>query len=522
MYVFRNNTIERFFPQSYRFSGYDDISVIPEDDSYLWFYQAPMGSDQGKIASEIDGFIQKFQIVLSQIPKDKTFVVLTMELLFDISPIEQDTIVRDSIAGYNATLYSAGKEHANIKIIDFADFTNQYSKKDLVDWKYYFISQMGINPRLSRPFSEWFEKKLSQIALKRKKCLILDLDNTLWEGVLGEDGKEGIKIGGDYPGKAFHFFQKALLNLSQSGIILTACSKNNEKDVLEAWKDNPFMILREDNFVAWRINWLDKVSNIKSLADELNIGLDSMVFIDDNPSERELVRQMLPEVSVPEFPAQPYDLPIFYKDLVDTYFKVYSVTEEDKAKIEQYRANALRSGSQRHFSNLEDFLRSLEMKLVIEKANDYNIPRIAQLTQKTNQFNLTTKRYKDTDIRYMADQGYRIWCISVTDRFGDSGICGCAIVKGSMIDSFLLSCRILGKGIEYAFIMSILQQLKNDGIEIIESCYIPTAKNQQTEDFYEHCGFQCTSEEDNGRKHYKINLLQSDLIIKNYFTIVMK
>ena len=522
MYVFRNNTIERFFPRSYRFSGYGDISEIPEDDSYLWFYQAPLDSDQEAIAREVEGYLQKFQIVLSQIPENKTFIVLTTELLYDSSPAESYNTVREVIIAYNQGLFSAEREHPNVKVINFSDFTCRYSRKELIDWKYFFLFQMGLNPKLSRPFGEWFERKVSQIALKRKKCLVLDLDNTLWGGILGEDGKAGIKVGGDYPGKAYYFFQKSLLELSNTGVILTVCSKNNEQDVLEAWEDNPFMALRKENFVTWRINWLDKASNIKSIADELNIGLDSIVFIDDNQSERELIRSFLPEVTVPDFPEQPYDLPVFFKELVDSYFKVYSITDEDKTKTEQYKANALRAESQKHFSDLEGFLNNLEMHLSIEKADAYNIPRIAQMTQKTNQFNLTTRRYTDSDIRNMVEKGCRIWCIDVSDRFGKSGISGCVIVDGINIDSFLLSCRILGKGIEFAFLKSILKQLRNDGLEIIESCYIPTAKNSQTEYFYEKCGFVCTSEEPDGTKHYMINLTESDLKVKDYFTITIK
>ena len=348
---------------------------------------------------------------------------------------------------------------------------------------------------------------------------MLDLDNTLWGGVLGEDGISGIKMGGDYPGKAFAFFQKLLLQLSKAGVILTVCSKNNEADVLEAWDKNPFMVLKKEHFAAYRINWTDKATNIKELADELNLGLDSFVFIDDNPTERELIKQMLPMVSVPEFPAQPYELPVFFKMVVEDYFKVYSITEEDKKKTEQYKANAARAQAQHSFTDFGAFLESLDIQITIEAANEFNIPRIAQMTQKTNQFNLTTKRYTDADVKGFLANGWKIWCISVADRFGDNGITGCIIINGDEIDTFLLSCRILGKGIEKAFIKKIMTLLKEGGVSSVKAAYLPTAKNAQVADFYDRCGFPCVAENADGSKNYLLDLTTADLEIEKYYHI---
>ena len=349
-------------------------------------------------------------------------------------------------------MFEAEAKYSNVKVLDIAEFTRNYSSADLFDWKFYFMSQMGMNPKLHKEFKLWFEQKLNSIALKRKKCLVLDLDNTLWGGILGEDGIAGIKIGGDYPGKAFLYFQEALLQLSKSGVMLAVCSKNNEQDVLDAWERNPYIVLRKDSFVAYRINWNDKATNIKEISEELNIGLDSFVFVDDNPTERELVKQMLPMVSVPDFPSQPYEFPIFFKQLVEQYFKVYSITDEDKKKTEQYKANAARNKAQQSFADFDKFLESLNIQLTIEKANEFNISRIAQMTQKTNQFNLTTKRYTDSDIHSFVEKGWDIWCISVADKFGDNGTTGLIMINGDEIDTFLMSCRVLGKGIEFEFL----------------------------------------------------------------------
>ena len=523
MFVFRNNTVERFFPKDYTFSGYDDISTIPsEANGYVWFFQAPISFNRVALAEEIRGYQQKFDFVISQIDPNKTVIALTMEDIYAVPFTDDDYEVRGAIEGYNAALFVAEKTHANVKVIDYSEFTRRYPVADLFDWKFFFISQMGINPKLTKDFQAWWQRKLDSISLKRKKCLVLDLDNTLWGGVLGEDGIEGIKLGGDYPGKAFHYFQEALLELSKSGVILTVCSKNNEADVLEAWERNPFMVLKKDHFATWRINWMDKATNIKELADELNIGLDSFVFIDDNPTERELIKQVLPMVEVPEFPAQPYELPVFFKEVLEKYFRVYSITSEDKKKTEQYKANAQRAQAQRSFVDFDAFLESLDIQITIEAANEFNIPRIAQMTQKTNQFNLTTKRYTDADVKGFLTQGWKIWCISVADKFGDNGITGCIMIDGDTIDTFLLSCRILGKGIENAFIKKILSLLKEIGVTSIKADYVPTAKNVQVKDFYDRCGFPCVAEEANGHRTYLLELKDADLNIEKYYHIKLK
>ena len=522
-YVFRNNTVERFFPKEYSFSGYDDISSIPvEVNGYVWFYQAPISYNREASVELVQDHQQKLFYVLEQIDSNKTVIALTMEDIYAVPLTDDDFSVRRAIDQYNAALFEAEKTHANLKVIDFSEFTHNYPATDLFDWKFYFIGQMGINPKLAKDFQAWWSRKLESIALKRKKCIVLDLDNTLWGGILGEDGISGIKIGGDYPGKAFSFFQQSLHQLSKTGIILTVCSKNNEADVLEAWEKNPFMVLKKEHFAAYRINWADKATNIKELADELNIGLDSLVFVDDNPTERELIRHMLPMVYVPVFPSQPYELPLFFKKLVDECFKVYSITEEDRKKTAQYKANAARAQAQHSFTDFEAFLESLDIQITIEAANEFNIPRIAQMTQKTNQFNLTTKRYSDADIKSRLAHGWKIWCISVADRFGDNGITGAIMVNGNTIDSFLLSCRILGKGIEKAFLKKILALLKESGYISIWAHYIPTAKNAQVADFYEQCGFPCVINEADGKKSYVLDLEEADLEIKKYYHIILK
>ena len=519
-FVFRNYTVELLFPRGYSFSGYDDISVIPMDaDAFVWFSTIPVDPSPDSVKAKIFCYTQEFQFVLSKIDRDRLVIAVTMEPISFYKFQEIDHSVVSAIEAYNQALYDMEKACPNLKVVDFSGFTSQYDSKNLMDWKYFFVSQMALNPKLSKSFLGWWSLKLDSISQKRKKCLVLDLDNTLWGGILGEVGVEGIRVGGDYPGNAFSYFQRSLLQLMEQGVILAVCSKNNLRDVEEVWDKNPFQLLKKSHFSALRINWTDKATNIRSIADELNIGLDSMVFFDDNPSERELVRQALPMVEVPDFPEAPYDIPAFFKDCVEKYFTVYSLTEEDKRKTEQYKANAARNQAALSFDDYTKFLRSLDIKLKIMPIDEFNKGRIAQMTQKTNQFNLTTKRYTDVDLDRLSLEGAKIWCLSVADKFGDSGITGALIYLAGEIDTFLLSCRVLGKGIEKAFLKYVLGLLRENGVSSVRAVFSPTPKNAQVIDFYDKCGFRLEREEE-GVRYYGIDLVDADLTIEDYYSII--
>lgn len=524
-FIFRNQTVEPFFiGKDYTFSGYGDISVIPDmADIYIWFYLVPPGNDCA-VAKEVSDYLGKLEMVLERVDPAKQFIVFTLSSLANTSIVSGDTSLMQSVNNFNDGISNIASEHKNVKIVHFNEFARQYTPEQLVNWKFYFISQALLNPKLAKDFNHWWKKKEDEFALKRKKCLVLDLDNTLWGGILGEDGIAGIKIGGDYPGKAFTYWQQSLLELKKSGVMLAICSKNNEADVLDAWDNNPFMVLRKGDFVAWRINWQDKTTNIQELAKELNIGLDSMVFIDDNPTERELIRQFLPMVEVPEFPDKPYQLMSFYDKLVNDYFKVYSVTNEDKAKTEQYKANENRLALQKKIADFDDYLRSLEIKVKILPLDEYNLPRIAQMTQKTNQFNLTTRRYNENDIQQLSKEGCLIYCVSVSDKFGDSGITGVIILRPEsedvvFIDSMLLSCRILGKGIEFAFLDAVLNKLVDKGYKTAKARYMKTAKNSQVCDFYDRAWFTLINCNDEVRD-YSLNIIKRE--IKDFYTITIQ
>ena len=308
----------------------------------------------------------------------------------------------------------------------------------------------------------------------------------------------------------------------KKGIILAVCSKNNLADVQELWNNNPNNLINDKVLSAYRINWQNKAENIKSIAEELNIGTDSFVFIDDNPIERGLVKEFLPEVEVPEFPTKPYELVDFFWKVYNEYFTAYELSNEDLKKTEQYKENFFRNESKKVFANMDDYLRSLDIVVDIIPANDGNISRLAQMTQKTNQFNLRTQRYTEEDLKTKMNNGSHVFCANVKDKFGDNGITiECIVEEGKedlFLDTYLLSCRILGRDIEKITLLSIIQKLMEQTGKSIKAEYIPSKKNAMTKEFLEKVGFVLDKETEDGVKEYSFNPNQK-IEIKDYYTI---
>lgn len=519
--VYRNHTVEHLFKGlDAHYSGYGDIlHNAAEAENIVWFYFPTLKSNNDELAEEIATYYDRLQFVIDQ---NKSIPIVVFLLTDQLTQqwSHNDRKVKNAIHHFNQQVIKLSEQHKNIQFIDINDFTNQYKREELIDWKFYYISQMIINPKLGRKFNKWLKLKLKGLTSKRKKCLVLDLDNTMWGGILGEDGIDGIQIGDTYPGNAFKAFQENVLEASKNGIILALCSKNNESDVEEAWKKNPYIIVKKEHVAAYRINWQNKAANIAEIAAELNIGLDSLVFIDDNPAERTIVKQTLPEVTVPDFPEHPYQMNAFFWQVMNDYFQIYALTKEDKAKMHQYIENAQRKEAQKSFVDMDTFLSSLEMELEVQSANQFNINRIAQMTQKTNQFNLTTQRYIVNDIQNFVDKGDLVYCLAVKDKFGDNGITVGTIIelngKTAYFNTFLLSCRILGRGIENAFMYYLLNELIAKGIKKVKAAYIPSKKNKQTLVFYERFGFEVYNTKEDGTKEYQLEL-EKEFSIKDYY-----
>lgn len=394
---------------------------------------------------------------------------------------------------FNQKLSEISLQNTSLYIYDFNGFVNRYGEENIFDFRQYFSGDIKISfdyiPYLGHDFMGYIKAVLGM----NRKCIVLDLDNTLWGGVIGEDEINGIKLGLTGNGSAYNEFQKYLLSLQQRGIILTINSKNNSDDALEAIRNHPYMVLKEHHFACQKINWNDKISNMKEIAQELNIGLDSMVFFDDDPVNRELMKKVLPEVLTVDLSADPAS---FISSLIAlNEFNVLSITEEDTKRGTMYYQQKQRKELE-NTTNLDDFLTQLDIKVKILHCNEFTIPRISQLTLKTNQFNLTTKRYQEEDIRrFSTIDTMIVGCAQVEDKFGDSGLTGVFIISKERqdvwyIDTFLLSCRIMGRGIENAILSYIINEAKKKNVKKILAQYIPTKKNIPSEKFLENAGFK--------------------------------
>ncbi len=331
----------------------------------------------------------------------------------------------------------------------------------------------------------------------KAKVIALDADNTLWGGIIGEDGVGGIALGPDYPGNCYLDFQRRLLDLQQRGFVLALCSKNNAADVEQVLDAHPHQLIKDHHLVAKRVNWVDKAANLRELAKEINVGLNSFVFVDDSAHEIAAVRRLLPEVETVQMPTDPLQVPSVLECVAR--LQVLSLTDEDRTKTGLYLAERQRRTHKAHFggrsSDLGDYLASLEMRMDVVYDGAAQVARLAQLTQKTNQFNLTTRRYDDRQMaEFIAADDWRVAHFSLADVFGDSGIVGLAMVRlldagTAELDVFLMSCRVIGREAERAFLETLLGRLERDGVRALLADFVPTAKNALVKDFLAQNGF---------------------------------
>ncbi len=392
----------------------------------------------------------------------------------------------------------------NKKLVEYAE---EQSNVYIFNLQHYLF-KYGAQNAGTCPFSAEFNSYLADQYLfflhtlfyPKKKCLVVDLDNTLWGGIIAEDGLDGIQV------KAYGEIQRTIKKYLYQGVLLAINSKNNEEDAVQVFEKHPDMVLKLSDFAVRRINWNDKASNLQEIAQELNIAPDSMVFVDDTDFEIEAVQKMLPEVETIKFDTNPE------ADLTKVQnissFAFLRFTEEDEKRNEQYQAQVRRRQLEAKFDSLEEFYFSLQMQAEIKPASSEMLHRLAQLTQKTNQFNLTTKRYTEADLTSMlANDKYQIYTLRLIDKFGDNGLTGLAIIKQATkaweIDSFLLSCRIIGRGAEQALLSFVQNQALTKGINKLIGHYIPTDRNNLIRNFYQQNGFEFRNKDwilDNNRR----------------------
>ena len=434
-------------------------------------------------------------------------------------------LVSRSFEVYASAFWRGEMEKRGIPVVELAELASAIGREHFYNNRVWYMGSLPFSQNGEETIAEEMRRICRAIRSARKKCLALDLDGTLWGGAIGELGVEGVHLDLTGSGSRFRDFQRRMLDLKESGVLLAVISKNNMEDAMAGIREHPAMLLRERDFAAIRANWASKPENLLSIAKELNIGTDSFVFIDDNPVEREAMQIALPEVAVPSFPADYAQLEDFMIRVAREYFMQFRSTDEDRAKTEQYKAEADRRESMSAFPNMDEYLASLNMTLSLEGLSKRNIPRASQLTQKTNQFNLTTRRYSEAELMDLAaDPSVKGYIGGLRDRFGEYGniaLCVAKIfdkadkegkdgsgnpIKKASIDVFLMSCRVMGRGVESAFLSAVEQDLREAGVSEIEAFYGQTSKNEAVRDFWEKMGYEKTSSMEGGIETYMFSL----------------
>jgi len=408
-----------------------------------------------------------------------------------------------AIETINSELRRIASAHKGVFILDYDALVARHGRRAWHDERKWLTVRLPLAaasvPELA---SEWM-RFLHPLSGKVAKAIVVDLDNTLWGGVIGEDGMNGIRLGAEYPGAAFQELQRVLLRMTERGILLAIASKNNPNDALEVLDSHPAMLLRRKHFSAMRISWSDKAQSLREIAKELNIGIDSLAFLDDNPVEREQIRSAVPDVHVLDLPQDPMEFARFVAAC--PLFERLTLSEEDRQRTEMYQAQSVRAEIERTASSKEDFYRALEQKAEVARVDASTMSRTAQLTQKTNQFNLTTRRYNEQEISTIANTpGCAVYTLRVRDRFADNGLVGVAILRRTEdtaeIDTLLMSCRVIGRTVETAFLCYLLAEAEAAGARRMEGWYLPTKKNAPAREFYESHGFKLQQETGEGSR----------------------
>lgn len=516
-----------------RFGNYDNIVqdsfALQETDMVIVFYELINITENFHLQAELLGAEEVHEII----EKGKTDIDLIFAnlaskplVLFNKFSSRPFTGAHHAhrnldVIAHELNLHLAAQKPGNVQLIDLDRILSEVSVREALDKKK-FIKYKSL---YKIEFLKWYVCALENAILRRtgklKKALIFDCDNTLWKGVIGEDGPQGIDMSAkSETGIHYHLVQKIAVELSRKGILICLCSKNNPAEVEGLLGKHPDMVLDHDHIVSMKVNWTNKDENLRMLAEELNIGLDSFVFIDDSDFEVNLIRTNVPEVLTIAVPKDLAQYPDLIMETAQRFFNLEPL-KEDLKKVKIYKEQAQRTRAMNSAGNIDDYLATLGTNVVISRDNTEQIARVAQLTQKTNQFNLTTKRYTETDIAgFMHNPKASVFTIDVSDKFGDSGITGVMIVKESPadpsvaeIDSYLLSCRILGRKIEVFFLDHVMAYCRERNYTTVHAKYSKTSKNSQVKDYYKNMQFreeEVTEEETTYalslEKHKKANI----------------
>lgn len=453
-----------------------------------------------KLYTEID-------IIFNNLNKTKSVIFNSFSSLYYFNNNIQISKIENFVSELNS--YVDLKTKPNVTIINIDKIFSKIGFNNAIDYRFYNSSKAPYTFTFLKNYVTVIQNVILRNNGKLKKAIIFDCDNTLWKGIIGEDGIEGIDMSpNSKSGKFYNLVQHIAVFLSKKGIIIGLCSKNNEQDVLDVLRNHKDMVLKEEHIVIKKINWIDKVNNLKAIASELNIGIDSLVFVDDSSFEINLIKEQIPEIKTIQVPNLILDYPNLILKNVYGFFN-WSLNSDDSKKTQMYKQQFERENSKNEYNTIEDYLASLEIEIKIIKNNTEYISRIAQLTQKTNQFNLTTLRYTESQIEYFTlDHKYDVYAMFVKDKFGENGLTGVCITlkdendpQNIIIDTLLMSCRIIGRNIEYVFINNIICDIVKNDFKTLSASYIPTNKNSQVEDYYDKLGFNIVNNINNNKQY---------------------
>ena len=494
------NQVERQFldPSSELYQSDADYIVLFQSTHKLGEKHSLLSADQQEtLAEERLAFIAS--ICENPVLADKKIICLDYPEIEDTVFGSYATKVSSSLTyqvrKLNMGLMDLSQQYANLFICDIAGLQNKLGRNIMFAPNVYVSTEMVLSIDALPYVAGRVMDIVCAIKGQFKKCLILDLDNTVWGGVIGDDGIEGIQLGhGLGIGKAFTEFQMWVKKLKQRGIIICVASKNNEETAKEPFEKHPDMVLKLEDIAVFQANWETKVDNIRTIQRILNIGFDSMVFLDDNPFERNIVRENIPGITVPELPEDPGEYLEYLYSL--NLFETASYSQADKDRTKQYQVEAKRVSLQKTFSNEADFLKSLDMVSVVSGFNAFNTPRVAQLSQRSNQFNLRTVRYTEADIEaYGKDPDVIDLSFTLEDKFGDNGLIAVIIMKPQdaetlFVDTWFMSCRVLKRGMENFTLNTMVEAARQKGYKRIIGEYLPTPKNKMVEGHYPSLGFE--------------------------------
>lgn len=451
-----------------------------------------------------------FSILEAALSDNKIFYISDAYLYGFEMDVVWDKSVKPRIeARWNDDLQQLVSKHSNVRAFSYSTVIQHLGEDNAFSNKMWYMGKILYSASLQRSLAEEITQRIAVETRQAKKVLLLDLDNTIWRGLAGENDITPIVLSEDGVGLAYKNFQRVIKLIKQQGVVLGIVSKNNESDAISLIANHPHMVLRPDDFAAVRINWKNKAENITEIAKELNIGLDSIVFVDDNKAEQTLIKETLPDVVVPDFPDRPENLSGFMTEIYIKYFEKAVLTDEDREKTNQYQANRQRKELQESSVNYDGYLDGLEMKM-FRVDPERNIDRFIQLVNKTNQFNLTTRRLTEPEaFEVIQNPDSEVFLYRVMDRFGDNGIVAAVIVdygEDAVITEFTMSCRVMGRKIEDAIIGDVEESARKRGYNKLIGIYRPTEKNKPVKNLYSSLGYKTKKAYEDGEAEYSIEL----------------